>query len=785
MLQFLPVRDPGRLVLFYDGIKTGVYSGGDLRGEEFSYEFYEYLKSHNGSFEDLSAFRQGTDRVILHVSGGKDSGPWERAKVHLVSANYFEVLGVSAATGRVLQPSDDSPAAPPAAVLSYPFWRDRFQSKPSIVGQTVVLNGTVFTVVGVAAQEFFGERIENPPEFFLPLSVQPQILKSDSFLTAHDVYWLNFFGRLKPGVSLSSAQAAVNVRLHQFYLDRAGSSISAEARRKIQEVQIRLKPGGGGISGLRYLYSQPLHLLMAVVAVVLLIACANVATLQLARASARRPEFLARLALGASRNRLLRQVLTESLLLSLIGGAVGVGFAWWSVKLLVLLIHVGSFVKVRPDPIVMAFTFGLCLLTGVLFGIFPALKFSRMELRPGNPSSSLLPGRWRFSGAQALIALQIALSLILLVGAGLLVHSLFALETQNIGFQRENVLVIRTNASLAGYAPNELFPLYRNLGDRLSHLPGVVYAALGRFTPLSGYSSSGNFSMEGYNPPAGLKLNVYDVPIGPQFFETLSTPILLGRTITPRDTPASPAVAVVNQTFVRLYLADQNPLGHRMILGAPFKSPGAEIVGVVADSTFYDLHEKAPPMVFFSLWQKPAREIEAVLRTRASPLDTVAEVREAFRQTNGRLPILDALTLNSQIEKSLNQQKVITILCSVFGSLALILASVGIYGTLAYSVAGRTKEIGVRMAIGAQRRNVTWLILRHSVVLTGFGLVLGLPLAMGGTYWIKSFLFGVGPLDPLAIGSAVLLILALAMLAGYLPARRAIRVDPVRALRQE
>lgn len=716
--------------------------------------------------------------MVLHVSGSSGTGSWERAKVHLVSGNYFKVLGVSAAAGRLLIPSDDSPTASRAVVLSYPFWRDRFDSDPAVIGKTVVLNSTAFTIVGVAAREFFGDRVESAPEFWLPLAFQPEILQAESYRSARSVYWLNFFGRRKPGVSMASAQAAVNARFRQFNLAQAGTHVSADLRRKIESVRIQLKPGGGGISADRFLYSQPLHLLMAVVAVVLLIACANVATLLLARASARRPEFLTRLALGASRTRLLRQVLTESILLSFIGGALGVAVGWWSVKLLLLLLHLHPIMKVRLDPLVLAFTFALSIFTGIFFGIFPALKFSRMDPRPA------VTGRWRVGSAQALIASQISLLLILLFSAGLLAHSLLALERQDIGFQRDNVLVVRTDAGLAGYKPPEFAQLYRDIGDRLSALPGVVSASIGRFTPVSGYSSSSNFSIEGYTPASGTKMRVYHLPVAPRFLETLNVPLLLGRTISARDTPASPPVAVVNQSFVNLYLPNQNPIGRHMTLGSPFKAPGVEIVGVVADSKFFDVREKAPPMAFFSLWQQPTSEAEAVLRTTAAPLGLAAEVRQAFKQISSKLPILGMNTLDSQIEKSLDQQKMVTKLCSIFGLLALLLVSVGIYGTLAYSVAGRTNEIGVRMAIGAQRRDVIWLILRDSLILAAVGVIAGLPLALAGTRWLKSFLYG-QVTDPLAITFALLLIIALALFAGYLPTRRAARIDPMGALRHE
>ena len=786
MLQSLPVRDPGRLVLFYDGITDGEYIGGDaFIGNEYSYPFYQYLSAHDDSFQSLAGFRQGNDRVSLHIGGSRNARPSEQAEVHLVSGNYFQLLGVHAAAGRVLTPSDDSLSASRVAILSYPSWRDRFHLDPAILGREVVLQGTAFTIAGVADRQFFGERVQTAPDFWLPLCSQPQILQRESWLTTRDVYWLNFMGRLKPGVTTARAQSAVNLRLHQFYLEQAGTRLSPGIRRQIEGLRVQLKPGAGGISGLRYLYSKPLQILMAVVVLVLLIACANVATLLLARASARRQEFLARLALGASRSRLLRQVLTESILLSILGSLAGAVFAWWSVKLLILMLHVSPVVRVRPDPIVLGFTLALSILTGMLFGIFPALKFSRLEPRPGNISKSSAIGKWRFGTTHALVALQVAVSVILLFGAGLLVHSLLVLERQDIGFQRDKILVVETDTGLAGYQQRELFPLYRELADRLSQLPGVTSASVAAFTPESGYSFSSNFSMQNRAESPGKKYHVFHLPVGPRFFETLGIPLLLGRTITSRDTAASPAVAIVNQSFVNQYLPKQNPLGQHISLGAPFKAPGAEIVGVVADSKYYDLREETPPMVFFSLWQRPTTGIEVVLRTAAAPPGIAPEARQALRQVSSKLPILGITTLNAQIEKSLGQQKMITTLCTIFGLLALSLAAIGIYGTLAYSMSGRTVEIGIRMAIGAQRRNVVWLVVRDSLALIGLGIMVGLLLAFSATRWLKSFLFGVREIDPMAIAAAVLLVFALAILAGYLPARRAAGIDPMRALRHE
>jgi predicted permease len=654
-----------------------------------------------------------------------------------------------------------------------------------ILDKTIVLNGTSFTVVGVAQQSFFGERVRRSPDFWVPLAFQPQVMiRERPLLEALDSYWLNCMGRPKPGVTRQAAQVAMTARLHSFYLARTGTHPSADARRRIERVQLRLRSGGGGISWLRSNYSKPLLVLMAVVAAVLLIACANVATLLLARASARHQEFLCRLALGASRTRLLRQVLTESTLLALIGGFTGVIFAWWSAKSLVLLVHLDPMIKVKLDASVLMFTLIVSVATGILFGIIPAWKFSRMDPRPGHSG----PLKWRahrFGSLQSLITAQIALSLPLLVAAGLLAHSLVALETQNLGFNSDQVLLARADADLAGYQPPQYPGLYRDLTERMSQLPGIQSATLARFSPFSGYNSSGNFSIQGYHWAAGKDLHVWDLSVGPRFFETLKIPLLLGRAINDRDTATSNSVAVVNQTFVDDYLKGMNPLGQRIAHGAPFKAPGSEIVGVVADSKFYDLREKAEPMVFYPINQKPSNGFEVIVRTAADPDGAAAELRSALKQTNGRLPVLEQHRLVDQIENSLEEQKMIATLTSIFGLLGLLLASIGIYGTLSYSVNGRTKEIGVRMAIGAQRAQVMSLVLQDLVPVMFVGLLLGLLLAFVGTRSLESFLFGVKPVDPLALVVSVMLIGFVAILAAYLPATRAAKVDPMLALRNE
>ncbi len=789
MLRQLPVQDPGSLVLFNDDISTGVYSGADFSNVEFSYPSFEYLRAHQNPFVNLCAFRQGSDRVAMHVAGTFESGSQEHVSAHLVSGNYFDTLGVRAALGRLLKGSDDTPAAMHVAIISYPFWRTRFQLDRAVLGRQVVLNNVPFIIAGVAENGFFGERIESAPDFWLPLSTEPQVLTNSgtSWLKTLDVYWLNLMGRLKKGVDLQTAQASVNHSLRQFYSENAGLHLSPATRHKIENIRVELKPGGGGISDLRYLYGKPLHVLMAVVVLVLLIACANVATLLLSRASTRRQEFLARLAVGASRTRLLRQVLTESTLLSGLGGVLGVAFAWWCVRLLAALLHLYPRVKVEPNPAVLVFTIVVSLISGVLFGIAPAVKFSRMYPRPGDAGRIATVGHLRFRGQHALIMLQVALSLILLFAATLLVHSLVALERQATGFWRENILLIKTDAGLGDdqLQIKKLLPVYRELGQSLNQMPGVISASLTRFSPESGNTSSYRFALEGYTPGPGQKMDLSDLPVGPKFFETLGIGLLAGRTIDSRDTPTSPPVVVVNDSFVRWYSSNRNPIGQRISLGSTFKEPGFEIVGVIADSRYHDLRGEVQPMGFFSIAQRPVTDFELVVRTAGAPEGVVTEIRRVLQQSSVRLPVLQLTSLDRQVERSLQQQKMITTLCSVFGVLALLIASIGIYGTLAQSIAGRVTEIGIRMALGAQRRNVVWLVLRDCAFLIAAGIVVGLPLAFGASRWIKSFIFGVPTVDPVAISAAVLSIIALASFAAYVPARRAAGVDPMSALRHE
>ncbi len=554
MLQTLPVKDPVQLVLFYDGDHAHVYSGNDFNREALSFPSWEYFRDHNESFESVCAFRESSDGVVMHMVGSPDSGPSEQASGHLVSGSYFAVLGVQAAAGRLLTPQDDAPAGSPAAAMSYNFWRRRFNLDRSLIGKAVDLNGTSYTIVGVAPPEFFGERVEMPPDFWLPLSHQPQVMRRESWLNRKDVCWLNLMGRLKPGVTIERAQTTLNTQLHQFLTAQAGTRISPEQQRRIEQAHIALEPGARGISSVRLRYSEPLHILMAIVGMVLLIACANVATLLLARASVRRQELFVRLAVGAARARLMRQLLTESILLALFGAALGIILASWSVPLFTSMLRMSSVIPVRPNLFVLCFTVAISIVTGLLFGLVPALRASDMEIKTGSIAGlSAFRDRSLFKPARALVVLQVGLSLPLLVAAALLTHSLLDLERQDLGFNRERLLLVSTDPRLAGYQPAELFPLYRRIYDRLNSLPGVASASIAGYSPVSGSSSSGNFSIEGYTRPAGQEMDVHYVAVGPKFFETLGIPLLVGRSIGPQDTATSPLAAVISESIAQEY----------------------------------------------------------------------------------------------------------------------------------------------------------------------------------------------------------------------------------------
>ena len=561
MLKSLPVNKPEELVLFSDTTGEGTSiedtprTGHWLR---FSYASYKYFRDHNQCFQDLAALRSGESPLSVRQTDSQANAA-TRASGHLVSGNYFSVLGVRAARGRVLTPDDDQPSAQPAAVVSHRYWEKELNSDPTTVGKSVILNGTNFTVVGITPKEFFGERVRRPPDFWLPLAFHPQIELRKSFLEDTQAYWLMLLGRLKPGVSMSQAQAGANLQLQQFLTEQAGSKLTDERRRGIQNTYVTLVEGKGGISGLRRYYSKPLQMLMAIVGMVLLIACANVGSLLLSRAAARKAEISLRMALGATRSRIIRQLLTESMLLAVLGGVCGVLLAQWGVMVLVGLVTKESPLDTRPDIGVLAFTAGVSIIAGLLFGLIPAVQASKTNLSAAmKERSRTRSGFMRLSLSSSMIVLQVGLSMVLLTGAGLFARSLVKLQQEDLGFERDNLMLVGIDPRLAGYKPAELPALYQQVLDRLGSIPQVRSASMATYAPMSGTSRTSSIKITGYTPRPDEDQTVQDILAGPKYAETLGVPLLRGREIEIRDTASSQRVAVVNESFAEHYFKDQN-----------------------------------------------------------------------------------------------------------------------------------------------------------------------------------------------------------------------------------
>jgi predicted permease len=792
MLKSLPVEKPEELVLFSDTTGEGTSLEDSPRSGQwirFSYASYEYFRDHNQSFQDLAALRSGESRLSVRQTDSQANAA-VRASGHLVSGNYFSVLGVRALRGRVLTPEDDKTGAQPAAVISYRYWEQELNSDPSIVGKSIIINNTNFTVVGVTPPEFFGERVRRPPDFWLPLSFHQQIELRPSYLTNKEAYWLMLMGRLKPGVTMAQAQASANLLLRQHLTEEAGSQLTEERQKDIQNTYVTLTEGQGGISGLRRAYSTPLHMLMAIVGMVLLIACANVGSLLLSRAASRKAEISLRMALGATRWRIIRQLLTESMLLAAVGGVCGVLLAQWGVYVLVGLVAKTSPLDTRPDAKVLAFTAGASILAGLLFGLIPAFQASRINLTSAmKEKNRTRSGFLKLSPSSLMVIAQVGLSMVLLTGAGLFVRSLVKLQNEDVGFDRNNVLLLGIDPRLAGYKTTELAGLYRQIIERLSSLPQVRNVSLATYAPMSGTSRSSSVVIAGYEQQSDEDMVVQDVLIGPRYAETLGVPLLRGREIEMRDTAAAPRVAVVNQAFADHYFKNQNPIGRTFTFddetdqGAPL-----EIVGVVGDIKTDDARDKPEPAVYRPILQiaeQGAYTATLHVRTSGDPTPLVPQVRQMLNQIDDKLPIFGVLTLDEQLHENLRDERLIAQLVSFFGALALILACIGLYGVMAHGVARRTNEIGIRMALGAGGGNIAWMVLRETLYLVLAGLVVGVPVALIGARLISAQLFGLSPTDPLTLIGAAVILTLVALLAGYVPARRASRVNPLNALRYE
>jgi predicted permease len=818
LLRDLPVREPQQLVAFGESISEGIAGGIDLGafGGYFPWDFARQLEENPGPFQGIAAYGSFSNKVSVRPGA---AGAAVLAPTNLVSGNYFHVLGAQPLLGRTILPSDDAtPGSGAVVVLSYHFWRQSLSSDQGIVGKSIAINGTPFEVIGVMPEAFHGFKQElEPADLWTPISMQPVILQQPSMLTPHSgLQFLHLLGRLSPQATASKAAFAAN----QNWLNQQvrlgiraneGSKITPERQREIEQVSVPLIRAAGGVSIVRSRYGDSLTILMAVVAVVLLIACANLANFLLARSTTRQREIATRLALGSTRGRIVRQSLMETLLLSIAGSLLGMGIAFGATRALVAFVKQGNgyiAMSAAPNLPVTLFTLGVSLVTALLFGLGPALIAARTgernSLNTGARTSQA--GRSSRLWPKALVTGQVMLSLLLLVAAGLLLRTLRNLQNQDYGFERTHMLIADFDARLAGYQPHQLPALHQELLEHLSRIPGVQSAALSETPPINGGGWSSDISLQGYTPAPKENMVSMLNRVSGQYFETAGISIVAGRPINAADTASSLKVAVVDETIAKRFFPHGDAIGRKVTIGIDSVAGPWQIVGIARDTKALNPRDTGPIlMTYIPLSQiepfdpvdpsKPANAVREengdryadtiLLRTSVDPGTTEADLRAAVAAVNPNLPLVRITTIHDQLTGLIANEELISTLTSLFSGLALLLAAIGLYGVMSYSVVQRTAEIGVRLALGAQSRTVLWMILRESLILLGVGIVLGLPLAYEGAKGIKDQLFGLSATDPMTFVVAIGVVGGMTVVATWLPARRAARVDPLVALRYE
>ena len=761
-------------------------------GNELSHPMYEDLRDHNDVFTAMFC------RFGIALSLNTDERI-ERVASELVSGTYFPTLGVTAARGRVIEPGDDTAASPePVVVLSHAYWTSRFAADPAVVGRTLLVNNNRLTVVGVAQPAFHGTNLGNATQVFVPIRLAPSVV-GGPLTTALDnrrMRWLNVFGRLRPSLTATQAQAA----LQPFYSSRladeerepAFARASATIRSKFLQGTLVVRPAGEGKSDLRRQLATPLWALMSIVGMVLLIACANVANLLLARATTRQREIAIRLAIGASRRRIVQQLLIESVLLALIGGAAGLAFAGWGSRLLL-----GFFadadriltVSTSPDGRVLAFTLAVSAVTGVLFGLAPAWQSAAPAISPTLQSEAAGVGGGRGRLRRLLVVSQVALSLVLLIGAGLFIRTLHNLVTADAGFDTAHILSFTVDPGENGYDAIRARQFVKSMVERLQASPGVIAAGAATHGLLEGGSWNTAMTIAGRPADSGQRRLTLNNMITPGYFNAMSMRLVSGRAFDDRDertTTDAFRVAIANEAFVKQYLEGESAIGRHVGFGNDPGTPTPiEIVGVVSDAKYTSVRDEIRPQLFFPIFESDPRNFIMFLRTSAEPAAIVPTARAVVHDLDPILPLHDVHTLEQKRNQSLANERLLASLSAIFGLLATLLAMVGLYGVVAYMVTKRTREIGIRMAIGALARDVLWLILGDVVWIVAAGIALALPFAWVSTRLVQGQLYGVTPIDPTAIAAAVSVLLIVATIAGLIPARRAARMNPTTALRHE
>ena len=799
LLRNLPVTDPKTLVRIGDTNDCCVNSGYNDNGDYalFSTDTYLMFKKELPEFEELAAMESGFDYRPLTA---RREGPQTVAKSMMgefVSGNYFRTFGLQPAAGRLFIDADDTKGAAFTAVMSYDTWAHDYGSDPSVVGSTFLINTQPVTIIGIAPKGYYGDRLtSNPPNFYLPIESMAVIF-SVSYVHDPEVEWVYVVGRVKPGVSLSAVQAKASTLLRQQFSNFKVFS-NERARTFLDRTHVVLTPGGGGIQQLQDDAKSQLHLLSWVAALVLLVACANIANLLLVRSMSRRGEMCVRTALGAQRSHIIRQLLTESVLLATLGGAVGLAVAYAGAHMLLAMAFPGAQnlpIDAAPSALVVGFAFALSLLTGILFGVAPAWIASRTQpaeaLRSGSrtvaPGASLLQ--------RGLVVLQASLSLVLLVGAGLFAQSLNKLETSNLHLDSKNRYIIHINPQAAGYATTQVESLYRTMEAQFHEIPGIVKVGIATYTPMEDNNWGTSIQVQGKpDPNKGASF----VKCNAEYFDSVGTHVLMGRGVLPQDRLSTPPVAVVNQEFVKQFFKpDENPIGHRIGSPGPQSAGDFEIVGVVDDTTYTAVQWKDHAMFFMPITQRPASDKDpietdtslyagAIVVEADHPMNDMEKLAQrTLSGINPNLTIVKFQTFDQQIADRFNDSRLIAQLISLFGGLALLLATIGLYGVTAYTVVRRTSEIGIRMALGAERARVIGMVMRGAMTQAFLGLIVGVPVAMLCVRYVKAQLYEIDTVSLGVMAVPVVVLVLAAGIAGMIPARRAASVNPVQALRVE
>jgi macrolide transport system ATP-binding/permease protein len=799
LLKNLPVVDPSSLVRLGDRedcCNLGLASF-DSDYTNFSTEGYQYLRDHTPEFAELAAMQAGGADLSVRRAGS--ASPPQSSIGEFVSGNYFQTFAIQPLQGRMLLPSDDDAGAVPVGVISYQSWQRDFGGDPSVIGSSFVMNTHPVTIIGIAPQTFFGDRMDRPTDFFLPLSQEPTL----GFYAVHDrpeLAWLYLIGRVKPGTAMGPLQAKLSGLLRQS-LGQLPEYKGEHGQEHLAKAHIVLSPGGAGIASMQHQAKNSLYLLMGLSGLVLLIACANMANLVLVRSLARRGEISIRMALGAARQRVMQQMMTESVVLAFLGGTAGLALAYAGTRALMAVMFDNSpmmSIHGGPSLPVLGFAFGLSLLTGLIFGTVPAWITSRAQ--PANAMRGVNRSTRDKSGLlqRSLVILQASLSLVLLVGAGLLGKSLDKLEHQDFGLKTENRVIVSVNPLKAGYKPQQLQALYQQMEDKFHAMPDVERIGLTVYSPLEGNTWSFYVYVQGQPAPdPGKDVTGIFNRASPDFFQAVGQHVVRGRTFTPADTPASEGVAVVNQTFVKtLFKPGEDPIGQHFGYRELKSSADFRIVGVVEDTKYENARDAVRPMFFLPMLQQsrsnPPKELDAslyaetmVLQMKAMTPGLESRVRQTLASVDPNLTVDHYQTFAHQIAGNFNAERMITRFTLLFGLVALLLASVGLYGVTSYMVAQRTAEIGIRMALGANRMRVVRMILRSAMVQAGIGLGIGIPTTLLCVRFVKSQLYNVSGEDGWVMAGAVLTLALSTCVAGLIPARRAASTDPMRALRSE